>query len=410
MQREQALLTPARFVMCMTCSREQFLEYIRKHICNQYLTNDIIFSMPILLRIILQRLLIFVFSILSFFGINPDLSIPAPEVVEERKLVQQERVEEVLQKPKETPQEQKQEAVQEIESKITEIQKEFTQTITPVVESIKETLPTETVFETEQKEFSVKDVVVNITCLEKTNSYTRLSTGSGVVITPSGLVLTNAHVAYPFLKSSQFGDPTYSCSIRRENIPNFGYNAHLVYYPTDWLRDNIEIIKDPAPVGTGENDYALLQITTGIGPTQISTSDLKTNLPITVAGYPGINSGVFEVDTKPGLKIAQTTIADFFTFNTRSYDVLQTGVNEVAKRGSSGGGIFNQNNLYGIVVTTNSNGQGSYINALTIPYIKKDFEEDTGTSFESFIQNSIEVLKSTFDSSYKPKLQSIISS
>jgi hypothetical protein len=377
--------------------------------------------MPILLRIILQRLLVFVFSILSFFGINPDLSIPPQEVTEERKIVQQERVEDVLQIQEKKSEEAKPETVAEVESKITEIQKEFTQTITPVVESIKETLPTETVFETKQKEFSVKDVVVNITCLEKTNSYTRLSTGSGVVITASGLVLTNAHVAYPFLKSPQFSDQTYSCSIRRENIPNFGYNAHLVYYPIDWLKENAEIIKEPSPVGTGENDYALLQITSGIGPTpkansfvyastQISTSDLKTNLPITVAGYPGINSGVFEVDTKPGLKITQTTIVDFFTFNSRSYDVLQTGVNEVAKRGSSGGGIFNQNNLYGIVVTTNSNGQGSYINALTIPYIKKDFESDTGVSFEKFIQNSFEVLKANFDTSYKSKLQNIISS
>lgn len=379
--------------------------------------------MPIFIRILAQRLLVFVFSILSFFGINPDLSVPAPSVIEERKVEQQEKVEEILQPKTETPKqtEEKQQIVQDVETKITDIQKEFTQSVTnPIVDAVKEVLPAETVFEPSSQGFSVKDVVVNIICLEKTNAYTRLSTGSGVIISESGLILTNAHVTYPYLKSSQFGASTYSCSIRRENIPNFGYNAELVYYPADWLRENKDIIKNPAPVGTGENDYSLLHITSGIGPTKlgsfahastrVSSSDLKKDTDVTAAGYPSINSGAFEIDTKPGLKIAQTKIADFFTFGTRSFDVLQTGINDVAHRGSSGGGIFNGENLYGIVVTTNSNGEGSYINALTLPYIKKDFEQDTGESFDSYTSRSLDTLRAEFNSKYKSAVRDIISS
>lgn len=378
--------------------------------------------MPILIRIILQRLLLSVFGILAFFGINPDLSVPEQKVVEERKVAQQERVVEVLQNKDEdiatnTP---PQEVVKEVEDKITEIQKEFTKTIAnPVVETAKEIIPTNLVYNKDDTGFDIKDVVVNIVCLEKTDTYTRLSTGSGVIVSSSGIILTNAHVTYPFLKSPQFDMSTYSCSVRRENIPNFGYSAELVYYPTDWLVANKDIIKEPSPVGTGENDYALLQITKALGPTpktsnfpyvhvNVSPNDLKTNLAVTVAGYPSSNSGVFEIDTKPGLKIDQTTIADFFTFNTRSYDVLQTGVNSVAHRGSSGGGIFNGDNLYGIVVTTNSNSQGSYINALTIPYIKRDFEKDTGLSFDNFITSSPDSLRTRFDG-VKQKIKDIIS-
>lgn len=378
--------------------------------------------MPILIRIILQRLLVFVFSILAFFGINPDLSVPSQEVIDQRKEDQQILVEDVLQIREDvsssTP---SKEVVRNVEEKIVEIQKEFTESVTEsIVNTATEVIPPTLVYNQENPVFSIKDVVVNINCLEKTKTYTRLSSGSGVIISPSGIVLTNAHVTYPFLKTSQFGLGTYSCSIRRENIPNFGYSAELVYYPIDWITDNREIIKEASPVGTGENDYALLQITTALGPTpkiksfpyasiKINSNDLKANLPVTVAGYPSSNSGIFELDTKPGLKIAKTNIVDFFTFKTRSYDVLQTGVNEVAYRGASGGGIFEDNLLFGIIVTTNSNGEGSYINALTVPYIKNDFKNDTEFDFEDYVNSPLDILKARFDIRYKDKITQIIS-
>jgi len=379
--------------------------------------------MPILIRIILQRLLLSVFSILAFFGINPDLSVPTDIAIEERKDAQQERVEEVLQikEDQSTEQSPSTDAIKDVEEKITEIQKEFTDSITQsLVDTAKEVVPTALVYNQEDASFDIKNVVVNIVCLEKTKTYTRLSSGSGVIISPAGIILTNAHVTYPFLRTAQFDSSTYSCTVRRENIPNYGYNAELVYYPIDWLVRNSEVIKEATPVGTGENDYALLHITSALGPVPkasafpyasvgVTSKDLITKISVTAAGYPSQNSGVFELDTHPGLKIAQTIIADFFTFGTRSYDVLQTGVNTVAHRGSSGGGIFLNNSLYGIVVTTNTNSEGSYINALTLPYIKEDFERDTGTSFDSFINSSHEALKSRFNTNYKAKLMELIS-
>lgn len=378
--------------------------------------------MPILIRLILQRLLISIFSILAFFGLNPDISVPSQEVVDQRKEDQQIRVEDILQIKEDTTYSTPSiEVVKDVEEKITEIQKGFTDTITEsVVSTAKEIVPSTLVYNQENPIFNIKDVVVNITCLEKTKTYTKLSSGSGVIISPSGIILTNAHVTYPFLKTSQFGSSIYSCSVRRENIPNFGYNAELVYYPVEWLVLNSEIIKEVSPVGTGEKDYALLQITTPLGPvpksstfahasTQILSQDLKEGLSITVAGYPSSNSGVFELDAKPGLKIAESNIIDFFTFGTRSYDVLQTGVNDVARKGSSGGGIFENNVLFGIVVTTNSNNTGSYINALTLPYIKRDFQIDSGFDFDEYVNSPIDTLRNRFNAKYKTRLTEIIS-
>lgn len=382
--------------------------------------------MSILIRIIAQRLAVFFFAILSFFGINPDLSPTPEEVVFERREVQQTAVRDILQPNivddpvSKTETKVGTEIIPQTETKVIEIQKEITQSIQrPVQEIIEDIVPISTI-PSSTPTFSIQNAVVNIMCLEKTKSYTRLSTGSGVIVSPSGIVLTNAHVAFPFLQTKQFDDDTYSCSIRPENIPNYGYNAELVYFPLDWLRRNKFIMSDPSPVGTGEKDYAFLIITTPLGPTpksptfahastNVNLSSLQTNTEVIAAGYPGLNSGVFEIDSSPGLQIAKTYIVDFFTFSGRTYDVLQTGTNNVAKRGSSGGGIFKEDRLYGLIVTTNSNGQGSYINALTIPYIKRDFENDTGIVFDDFLYSSHELLRLRFNTSYKNVLKSIIS-
>ncbi len=380
-------------------------------------SDGILFLMLLLIRIILQRLLLVAFSFLALIGINPDVSIPSPDVVQATQDKQDQLVEGVLQPNDESPVEQ----TRDIEKKITDLQDDFTETITDSIQNtVDKAVPVEVVSEEARNDFDVKDVVVNVICLQKTSTYTKLSTGSGVIISSNGLVLTNAHVAYPFLQSSQFGMNTYSCTVRRENIPNYGYNAELVYYPVDWLNENSEVIKDPSPVGTGENDYAVLLLTTPIGPApkdqafssaslSVSASDMKDDVAVTIAGYPGSNTGVFAVDARPGLKIADTQIDEYFTFGSRTFDVLQTGVNIVAKRGSSGGGVFSNGELYGLIVTTNEGTGGTYANALTLPYIKRDFQNDTGIQFDDFVTTSLDTLKQRFSSSYKDELKRIIS-
>lgn len=375
--------------------------------------------MPFLMRIIAQRIIVLTFPVLAFFGLNPDISVPTPEAIKQTEQKQEQFVEQVLSPQNTNNNDTTQNQI--VEDKITQIQNEFTDTVAqPITDKIKETIPV--VFTDSRdsgipsEKFNIKEVVVNILCVEKTSAYTKLLSGSGVVISDTGLVLTNAHVAYPFLLSSQFNKDTYSCSVRRADLPNFGYNAELVYYPLDWLISNSETMKNPTPVGTGENDYALLLITSPLAlapklesfafaSVDVSSSNLISQMPVTVAGYPSSNSGIFEVDTNPGLKVAQTHVSEFFTFSNQSFDVLQTDINTVAKRGSSGGGVFENNKLYGIIVTTNQKGDGSYLNALTLPYIKEDFEHDTGINLDTFIKTSVDVLKLRFSISYKDSLK-----
>ncbi len=381
--------------------------------------------MPFLIRLIAQRLVVITLSSFAFMGLNPDVSVPTPDVVQELQQRQDQLVEKVFAPNTEIVDGIGQNTVlSEVETKIVDIQNEFTETVVkPVTEVVEQTIPVDITKDENSSEvaFDVKDVVVNIVCLEQTSTFTRLSSGSGVLVSSSGLVITNAHVAYPFLQTKQFNKDTYTCTVRRADTANFGYNAELVYYPLDWLADNRDVIKDPSPIGTGEDDYAILLITSplALAPNpgsfqfaslDVSSSDLKSDIPVTVAGYPSSNSGIFEIDTNPGLKVAQTYINEFFTFSTRSFDVMRTGINDVAKRGSSGGGVFKDNALYGIVVTTNDTGEGSYLNALTMPYIKDDFEKDTGMNLDEFVTTSLDILKLRFEISYKDTLSQIISS
>ena len=52
--------------------------------------------------------------------------------------------------------------------------------------------------------------------------------------------------------------------------------------------------------------------------------------------------------------------------------------------------------LLGIITTTDEVSEGSYLNAITLPYIIRDFKKDTGKNFENFIFSDKNTLISDF--------------
>lgn len=368
--------------------------------------------MPLLIRIILQRTAIFFFGFLSFLGINPDIDIPTEEEVRALEEKQIEEVEKVL--SEKTGGGNVPDTVKKVEDRVEEIVKEVAKTQVQTQEVVERTINIPQVQNTgsglSSKSNPIEDIIVNIVCVNRKVNQISLSTGSGVMVSSSGVVLTNSHVANNFLFNDKNSDSYKNCSIRRENIPTYGFEAELVYLPADWLIENQGFFTEDDPRGSGENDYALLAITKNTNPAlslpasfdyaKLLTSEnqIKEGSSVEIAAYPGVHTGVFEVDSNAKLKTADAQVNELATFNGTTIDVISTTPNTVAKRGSSGGGIFYDNSLLGIVTTTDGVGSNTYINAITVPYIIRDFRNDTGDNFESFISRNKNTLINDFES------------
>jgi len=103
--------------------------------------------------------------------------------------------------------------------------------------------------------------VVNIFCTSRSGGVLSPVSGSGVVIDPRGIILTNAHLAQYFLLKDYLAEDFLKCIIRAGSPAKPAYEAKLLYISPAWIEQNAENIIQQAAKGTGENDFALVLIT-----------------------------------------------------------------------------------------------------------------------------------------------------
>ena len=233
---------------------------------------------------------------------------------------------------------------------------------------------------------SDEDAVVNILCTSQSGNLITVSTGSGVIVDPSGIILTNSHVAQDLLFTDPARTPIKDCTIRQGHLIASLYKASVLYIPLSWAQANPGLDENSAPTGNGSGDYALLAITksaTGgslpssfpfISP--VTTYRDPQDESVLAIGYPAesvqgsLQAGVPE-------KYALTSIKNTFTLTESSADILQTAANPVAQRGSSGGAIVDKNgDLLGLIVSVEnpSISDGSEaLEAISVPYIFQNF-------------------------------------
>lgn len=255
-----------------------------------------------------------------------------------------------------------------------------------------------------------KKALVNILCTSRIDPV-RGESASGVIIDSKGVILTAAHVGQLELLSQTLGTNAISCVVRTGDPARSTYKARLVYISESWLTKNPTTLISSRPLGTGEDDIALLALveTTNGSPlpasfpfVSLSASDVGIGESVYVGGYAAQYLTSQQVMNNLSPTFSNGIVDAFYTFRTSSLDVLSVLAGKAAQPGSSGGGAINKNGeLVGIISTSETSGDFStrHVRIITPKHIKESFESDTKQRLTSFLgTNSLSALLGAFES------------
>lgn len=247
-------------------------------------------------------------------------------------------------------------------------------------ESIAENTPLE------DTAITLRTALVNVFCTASAKSGLYSISGSGVVIDPKGIILTNAHVAEFFLLAKQ----GVSCAIRTGTPAAKRFTAALMYLPKSWLTENADILSQEHPVGTGEHDYAFLAVTGSATEEPLpvtfpyiplGTKPPRVGTPIAVASYGSQSLGYTQIQSALYPTVVFGSVKDVFTFALSTIDIIALGGSAAAQQGSSGGGAADESGtLVGTITTSTTQGAVSTraLDAITASYIRADYASETG--------------------------------
>lgn len=262
---------------------------------------------------------------------------------------------------------------------------------------------------------SVADATVNIYCTYKSGNKRYSSTGSGVFVTHGGTILTNAHVALPFLIQTGTGKPVSKCVVRTGSPAKAAYTAELLYISSDWIRENLPELRKRQPRGSGEGDFALLHVTSAKKGSELPLSFpallpehnvLVENEDVIAAGYPADDLTYSEVEHALMQKIATTTVTSVRSFSRPHPDVIMLAPSPIARPGVSGGPIATASgSLLGIAAAVDAGGEEERaIRAITLGHADRMLLADTNLSLVSTLLLPPEYVKTRTRESLSPQL------
>jgi len=265
----------------------------------------------------------------------------------------------------------------------------------------------------DDSEPDLAEAIVNIYCTTKTSDYRKIISGTGFFISDRGVVLTNAHVGQFLLLEKYTDGSETNCEIKTGESAAAAYEVDLLYISPTWLIEHADLISDPAPRGTGENDFALLYVTGTVNDEPLpnrfpylppSTIPLSTNYQnenVILVGYP-------QSTTSSGMRIiSTTTITDLYTFDSGYADIITLASSSLGHKGASGGPVINHlGNAIGVITTKDSG--STILNAITLSHIDRALKSETGFDLHTTLQGNLAFRALVFNETVSPILQKLL--
>ncbi|HYE23280.1 MAG TPA: serine protease [Candidatus Paceibacterota bacterium] len=250
----------------------------------------------------------------------------------------------------------------------------------------------------------VAAATVNVYCTYKSGSRTYSTTGSGFFIDSRGIIMTNAHVAVPFLLTDKKGKTLSDCDIRTGSPAKDRYEARVLYISPEWLEENVEELKKGRPRGTGEGDFALLQVTAAVKgslptsfasiPVALSGNVLEGDTLI-AAGYPAEKLSFKEVQKKLKLETTAPTLTSVRYYVRPYADLIVLSPSKLSASGASGGPIATADGR-AIAITTaveeKKNQDERSLRAITLSYVDRVLLLDVGKPLSLMLLSDLEPL------------------